>query len=133
MSNAPTSGSAPPPPRTPSSLYGCQPLYGGSAGRRSDIRACASDLRSLVGRLCSPAPRAEWPCLRPRSSRRSPRPTPPSPVPPRYTAVRRRRGDTRLPLGTSYAPPPHELLAPGQAIVGFFQAEALRLQWAVFL
>src|SRR5215831_7997228 len=92
---------------------------------RSSITCC------VAMKSCMPCRTA--PCLQLHSSPRIPGPTPPSPFPPSYTAVRRHRGDTRLPLGTSCAPPPHEVHALPQPPVGFLQVEAFRLQRAVFL
>src|SRR5450755_2914990 len=60
-------------------------------------------------------------------------PTRSVPFPGRCTVVRRPREGRPLPRGTSCAAPPQAVLTLRQALVGFFQAEALRLQGAVFL
>src|ERR1035438_5595348 len=79
------------------------------------------------------ARRAAWLCPPLRSTPASLAPTRSVPFPGRCTVVRRPRGGRPLPRGTSCAAPPQAVLTLRQALVGFFQAEALRLQGAVFL
>src|SRR5450755_3222488 len=77
--------------------------------------------------------RAAWLCPPLRSTPASLAPTRSVPFPGRCTVVRRPRGGRPLPRGTSCAAPPQAVLTLRQALVGFLQAEALRLQGAVFL
>src|SRR5450631_3714368 len=97
------------------------------------MRACARDPRFLVGWPQNLARREAWLCPPPRSTPESRAPTRSVPFPGRCTVVRRPRGGRSLLRGTSCAAPPQAVLTLRQALVGFFQAEALRLQGAVFL
>src|SRR5450755_2715122 len=97
------------------------------------MHACARDPRFLVGWPQNLARRAAWLCLPLRSTPESLTPTRSGPFPGRCTVVRRPHGGRPLPRGTSCAAPPQAVLTPCQALVGFLQAEALRLQGAVFL
>src|SRR5664279_3203001 len=97
------------------------------------MRACARDPRFLVGWPQNLARRAAWLCPPLRSTPESPAPTRSVPFPGRCTVARRPHAGRLLPRGTSCAAPPQAVLTLRQALVGFFQAEALRLQGAVFL
>src|SRR5664279_3234579 len=99
------------------------------------MHACARDPRFLAGWPQNLARRAAWLCPPLRS-------TPESLASSANSArsisrtlhlVRRPRGGRPLPRGTSCAAPPQAVLTLRQALVGFLQAEALRLQGAVFL
>src|SRR5450755_4875958 len=97
------------------------------------MHACARDPRFLVGWPQNLARRAAWLCPPLRSTPESLAPTRSVPFPGRCTVVRRPRGGRPLLRGTSCAAPPQAVLTPCQALVGFLQTEALRLQGAVFL